>query len=354
MIRLTWRQFRAQALVAIGVLAIVAVVLAVTGPQLVHLYDTSVKPCKAYGDCPLATKALLNRYRLLQGLGTVLVVVPALIGIFWGAPLVARELETGTYKLVWFQSTTRKRWLAVKLAVIGSVSIALTGLLSLMVTWWSSPIDQVNRAPFNVFDQRDIVPLAYTAFAFALGVTVGVFLRRTIPAMVVTLAAFVAVRAAITSWVRPYILAPLHFTIGLQLPQGNQVSNPSPAAALTPGAWILSNQTINGAGHVIGQEGVISYDGGQMGVGFNYIGAGRVTLQGVGSCPNKFPPQSAPVAVFDRAAQLCVTKFKIREVLAYQPASRYWALQWFESAIFVALALALVGIAFWWVHNRLT
>ncbi len=74
----------------------------------------------------------------------VLYVVPALIGIFWGAPLVARELETGTFRLAWNQSVTRTRWLAVKLGLIGLASMAAAGLFSLMVTWWSSPIDQAN------------------------------------------------------------------------------------------------------------------------------------------------------------------------------------------------------------------
>ena len=92
MIRLTWRQFRTQAVVAAGVLAVIAVALAITGPQLVHLYQTSIVPCQARGDCSQATTAFLGRYGVLQGVGLVLVVVPAIIGVFWGAPLVAREL----------------------------------------------------------------------------------------------------------------------------------------------------------------------------------------------------------------------------------------------------------------------
>ena len=61
--------------------------------------------------------------------------------MFWGAPLVARELETGTFRLAWTQSVTRTRWLAVKLALVGLASMAVAGLLSLILTWWSSPID---------------------------------------------------------------------------------------------------------------------------------------------------------------------------------------------------------------------
>ena len=209
MIRLTWRQFRTQATVAFGALAVIAVVLAITGPQLVHLYYTSVVPCQAQGDCSLATTAFVGRDKLLQGLGLVLVVVPGIIGVFWGAPLMARELETGTYKLAWTQSVPRRRWLAVKLGLVGLSSVAVAGLLSLMVTWWSSPIDRVNADPFTVFDQRGIVPFGYAAFAFALGVTAGMLLRRTVPAMIATLVVFAGIRLAVTNWIRPYLLAPL-------------------------------------------------------------------------------------------------------------------------------------------------
>ena len=117
---LTWRQFRTQAVVVFGLLVIVAVALAVTGPHLVHLYDTTVKPCASHDDCATVTDAFLKNDRLLQQLGQVVLVVPALIGIFWGAPLVARELENGTFRLVWTQSVSRTRWLATEARPGGS------------------------------------------------------------------------------------------------------------------------------------------------------------------------------------------------------------------------------------------
>src|SRR6202042_1827298 len=67
---------------------------------------------------------------------------PAVIGLFWGAPLIARELETGTSALAWNQSVTRTRWLAVKLAAGGLAAMAVTEALSLMQTWWAAPISQ--------------------------------------------------------------------------------------------------------------------------------------------------------------------------------------------------------------------
>ena len=238
----------------------------------------------------------------------LLVVVPGVIGVFWGAPLMARELETGTYKLAWTQSVPRKRWLAVKLGLVGLFSVAAAGLLSLMVTWWSSPIDRVNADPFTVFDQRGIVPFGYAAFAFALGVTAGMLLRRTVPAMIATLVVFAGIRLAVTNWIRPYLLAPLRIVSAVVPPgpgngPGNGPSNgPSNAAAApSPGDWVLSDQTINAAGHVVGQDGVISYGGGRFGILFSPAGNGRMTLGGWGCAPTGSRPRPVPLPAGRRA-----------------------------------------------------
>ena len=260
-------------------------------------------------------------------------------------------------QLAWTQSIPRKRWLAVKLGLIGLSSVAVAGLLGLMVTWWSSPIDRVNADPFTVFDQRGIVPFGYAVFAFALGVTAGMLLRRTLPAMAATVVVFAGARLAVTNWVRPYLMAPLRIVSAVQAPAGNGPSNPA-GAVPNPADWILSDQTVNAAGHVIGQDGAISFGGGRFGILFGLAGDGRTTLQGVGVCPNRFPartgaaPGGGPSAAFDRAAQECITRLQVRQVLTYQPTSRYWPLQWYELAIFAGLALILAGFCFWWVRRR--
>ncbi len=355
MIRLTWRQFRAQATAAFGALAVVAVVLAITGPQLVHLYDISVVPCQARGDCSAATSAFVSRDSILQGLGVVLVIVPGVIGVFWGAPLLARELETGSYQLAWTQSVPRKRWLAVKLGLVGLASVAAAGLLSLMVTWWSSPLDRVNADPFTLFDERGIVPLGYAAFAFALGVTAGLLLRRTLPAMAATLAVFVFVRVAVTDWIRPHLLTPLRIVSGLQPPAaGNGAPGATPPQ---PGDWILSDRTVNAAGRVIGQNGLISYGGGRYGILFGPQADGTMTLKGVGTCPNQFParpgtPGGSPSPLFQQAVRECLDRLDVRQVLTYQPTSHYWPMQWYELAIFAGLALILTGFCFFWLRRQ--
>ena len=119
-----------------------------------------------HSDCSTATAALISDGdRLDIVLRVVLEVVPALIGLFWELPL-ARELETGTYRLAWTQ-VTRTHWLAVKLGLLGLASMVVAGILSLMVTWWASPLDRVRMTPFMSFDQRGLVPVGYAAFALS-------------------------------------------------------------------------------------------------------------------------------------------------------------------------------------------
>lgn len=321
MTRFTWLQFRMQAAVAFGALAVLAVVLGVTGPHITHLYDTTVATCGAHGDCSSATATFLSGYRLLQDLGNVVIVLPALIGIFWGAPLVAHELETGTHRLVWTQSVTRTRWIAVKLGLVGLVSMAVAGLFSLMITWWSGPFDRVNITQFPVFSERGIVPIGYAAFAFALGVMAGVLIRKTLPAMAIALVGFVAARVAVTFLVRPNLEPkirtniPLHMTSGMNFNQTN--NGPLSVIGGHPGDWVFSDQIVDKAGHAV---------------------SGNFLSQGA--------------CLHSRGSAACIGK--LREVLVYQPASRYWTFQWYEMALFLGLALIFSGICFWWIRRRIS
>ena len=348
MMWMAWRQFRTQAAVVAGALAAIAIVLAVTGPGLVHLYDTTVATCARHNDCSVAAAQFLKSDRLLQNVSDLVLIAPALIGVFWGAPLIARELENGTYKLDWTQSISRRRWLTGKLLVVGAASVISAGVLSLMVTWWSSPLDRVNDTPFapSFFDRRDLVPIGYAAFAFALGVVLGALVRRTLPAMATTVVGYVGLRAAEFAWIRPHLQVPLHATIPLD-------TNPSGAGigTLNRADWILSNQTLNRAGHVIGQNGGVGSNGA---IGLSVSARGVLHLQGIGTCPNKVPilksggfrgqPSSGPLG---RAVSQCTHDLGLREVLTLQPIQRYWPFQWIELGVFIVLALALIALTFW-------
>src|SRR6202042_2486531 len=114
------------------------------------LYDASgLAACHAHGDCGQLANSFFDQAKAdtvltaLYDAGVVVMyAVPALIGVFWGAPLLTREIEAGTFRLAWTQSVTRTRWLAVKLGLIGAAAIATAGLLSLIISWWAAPIDR--------------------------------------------------------------------------------------------------------------------------------------------------------------------------------------------------------------------
>ena len=152
MIWLTWRQFRAQMCTAGAVLVALAFGYAVTGPHLDHLYATSGIPtCSAHGTCATLRTTFLKQvtadptYIVLYFLGlAALYLAPAIVGMFWGAPLISRELEAGTLRLTFTQTVTRTHWALVKLGLIGLATAALAGVLSLTITWWAGPIDRAD------------------------------------------------------------------------------------------------------------------------------------------------------------------------------------------------------------------
>jgi hypothetical protein len=349
MIWLTWRQFRAQAITAAAALVVFAVLLAVTGPHLASVYAASgVGTCHDSGCGRLASGFVgqlqaSGPYPALYVISlAVIILTPAVIGVFWGAPLIARELETGTFRLAWTQSVSRARWLAVKLALAGLVAMAVTEGLSLMQAWWAAPLGRAagygaggslldaSRFAPAVFASHGITPLGYAAFAFVLGATTGVIIRHAIPAMAVTLAIFAALQLAMPLWIRPHLFPPNHVVAPFSSVQVALVGVTSPDNHLTviagdvpgePGAWLLSSGPVNPAGQPVSNAP-----------------AACVTGRGVNLIP----------------LPACLARQGDREALSYEPASRFWILQWIETAIYLILALALACYCFWRLDRRLS
>jgi hypothetical protein len=206
-----------------------------------------------------------------------------------------------------------------------------TGLLSLIITWWASPVDRAGGFPTSfgqlsrfspvAFGARDLVPVSYAAFGFALGVTVGVLIRRTLPAMAVALAVFVAVQLIMPNVIRPHQLPPVTATTAVNVSVstasvGHNGQLTVPVTGL-PGAWIFSNQTITPAGRVF-------------------------VLPDVPACASGTQQQ----------CDAWLATQHLRRQISYQPASRYWAFQWYETGIFLVLALALAGFCVWQIRHR--
>ena len=157
---LAWRQLRISALAGAAALVAILVALFVTGSHLRHVYDTVVAPCATSHGATLQQRLRpLTAHFFVDGslthdLSALLFVVPFLAGIFWGAPLVARELEAGTYRLAWTQSVTRARWISSRLALVALVTVVLVGVLSAAVDLVAvaarppqpSPVQQLRRA----------------------------------------------------------------------------------------------------------------------------------------------------------------------------------------------------------------
>jgi ABC-type transport system involved in multi-copper enzyme maturation permease subunit len=366
MIWLTWRQFRVQAITAAAALAAFAIVLAAAEPSLSGVYHSSgFASCHGAACTGLASKFINDLasggiagvpgtpYMILYFLSVVVILIaPAIIGIFWGAPLIARELEAGTFRLTWNQSITRTRWLAVKLALIGVAAMAVTEAFSLIQAWWAAPIGKAvglggtgsildeTRFGVFVFPTHGITPLGYAAFGFALGVTAGLLVGRAIPAMAITLAIFAAAQL-ITPLIRPTLLPTSRTVTTIAAAGANVTLKANPRLAFTattvpgkPGAWIISSEGVNAAGGPVSTipaacEPAVSR-----------------TFGGV-----KVPATAGPGALL-APVNNCVASHGIRVAESYQPASHYWPLQWSETGMFLALALALAGFCFWRLNRR--
>jgi hypothetical protein len=347
MIWLTWRQFRVQAVTAAAALAAFAILLAATGPHLASLYTNSkIIGCHGLACQPAANAffsqlAGLDTAVYLLGIGLILV-APAIIGIFWGAPLIARELETRTFNLAWTQSTTRTQWLAVKLTLTGLAAMAVTEALSLSYTWWADPISKAvgldsaggpllfSQGEFSsvIFASHGITPLGYAAFAFVLGTAVGALTRRALPAMAITLAIFAAVQLAMPLWIRPHLVPPSHTTASIYAADEAYGTLTADVVPGHPGAWILSSQALARAGQPVS------------------------TIPSACNNPPAAPGEKGGSSAITPAQ--CMQKLGYREAISYLPTSRYWSLQWIETGIFLALALALAWFSFWRLGRRRT
>ncbi len=338
MIWFTWRQFRAQGIVAGAALSAMAVALIVTGPHLADLYTRNgLAACQA--GCGTAAATFINQVRgsateIVFYVGIFLLyAAPAIIGMFWGAPLVTRELEAGTFRLAWNQSITRSRWIAVKLTLIGLAAMATTGLLSLMTSWWAAPMYRaaqragqnslsINKFEPTLFGATGVAPIGYAAFAFALGVTVGVLIRRTLPTMALTFALFAAIQILWPGYVRPHLITPVTTSKPLSTVFFNAIGDSHNGILLLraggfsglAGDWVVGSQPVNAAGQAV----------------------------------TRVPP--ACVSANGDFLQ-CLSRNGVRLAVSYQPASRYWAFQWYDTGIFLVLALGLGGICYWRIRR---
>ncbi|WP_426514220.1 ABC transporter permease subunit [Dactylosporangium sp. McL0621] len=330
MIWLTWRQFRTQAIVAAIALAALAAFLLYLGFEIRHDYTSDVVNC-APDDCTVSRRLFADRYQAPTAIiSLLLIAVPGLIGVFWGAPLVARELETRTDRLVWNQSVTRRRWLGVKLGLLGAVAVAVTGGYSLLLTWSASRYDQWvgERFAASNFGARGVVPLGYAAFAFVLGVVVGLLVRRTVASMAIVVALYTILQIVVPTAIRAHLMAPVTTTVAVN------------KESLDRAHGLGMNQT---GARIMGYTMPNAWSTDSVQEIYNADGTPYTAAQ------NKTCMTGDMAGDFD-----CLATRNLHFQYTYQPGSRYWPFQWIELSGYLVLTALLTGFSFWWIRRRVS
>jgi hypothetical protein len=350
---LTWRQMRLQSTAVLAAIAALALALLVTAHGLRDLYQADVATF-----IDQLEFHRLDSFLYVAGLVVVLSAAPV-IAAFWGGPLVARELEAGTHRLVWNQSITRRRWLTVKLLVAGGLAVVAVGSVSLLLTWWSSPIDRAVAAGHGagrfslprmdpvVFGARGIVAMGYVVFGLAVGVTLGLLVRRSIPAVAMTLVVLTAMEILMPRLVRPHLVGQVTQNVvvstenlrGIQLQPGRSPAAQAPVRLTVraggAGDWGLTNQTVDSAGRATTTLPSWFAD---------------CLREHIGAAPPLGDGAKQARASGRDALEPCFTRLTAegyRQHVTYLSARSFWSLQLRETGLLVLLAGVLIGFCFW-------
>ncbi|WP_326836584.1 ABC transporter permease subunit [Amycolatopsis rhabdoformis] len=323
MIWVTWRQHRAVLLTSAFLLAAVAVPTFISGFAMHEEYRADgIAACVTdpgtRAGCAQLVEQFAARYSEWGNRMVWVTVLPALVGVFVGAPLLAREFENGTWRFAFTQGVSRTRWLLTQLTVVGAASAVLALACSLLFSWWRQPLDtlgsRMRTAAFTVSPAL----VALTLFALALGVFAGVLLRRTVIAMGLTLAAYFLVHLPLEETVRPSYLSPL---VRTDAPHAQTASD-----ALPPTDWIVDEGLITSAGHRLS-------DGEKRDI-LKQVYDGDTVREG------------------GAALERYLADHGLRHYTEYQPADRYPAMLIIDIALYLGLAIALFAAAAHLVRRR--
>jgi hypothetical protein len=320
-----WRQHRIALGGLVAALGALAISVWILGLQLHHAYRAATT-CNP--DSP-ACGDLISHFNFmnhaLQG-GYTLQVVPALIGAFIGAPVLARELETGTFRYAWTQGLERWRWTLAKLVSLAVVVTAAAGALSLLFSWYYQPylatanqsrsLNELSPFSSGLFDLRGVAFAAWTLAAIAIGALAGMLIRRVVPAIVATLAVYTGLALLAANLLRQHYLSPL-----------------ITKAVNVPGTAWITNQYWTSGGR------------------FAFHGWQDAPLNLAQTCGLNAAPGPLGKPVAGTFAQ-CAAQHGYIQLTSYQPAGRLWSFQWIEAGWLITLSALLVAVTVWLVHHR--
>jgi hypothetical protein len=246
-----------------------------------------------------------------QTVSSLMFGVPALLGAFAGAPLLSRELESGTFRFAWTQGAGRTRWMLSTLIVPALVVTAATGAFTAIFYWYLRPflaLGQVSEMLPLTFALLGAAFAAWTLLAYALSAFLGALLRRTVPAMVITLVVYIVLAMQTATAFRPHYAEP--------------VTVPGSSAAAGAG-WTISAYTKTPAGQEIS----------------------RAALQ-------QLIPQSVQNSAAPGAFQAWLNQHGYTQWTTLQPDTRFWEFQLIEGAWLAAVSAALIGGSAWLIRRR--
>ena len=322
----TWRQHRI-ALSGVAVfLGVVAVYVWQAGLRLHHAHAAAAGCNMAAPGCAdLIARFNSDLNHPLIG-GYILQPIPALLGAFIGAPVLARELESGTFRYAWTQGFGQWRWTLAKVVALAVVVTAAAAAISVLFSWYYQPylatgnqarsLTESSPLAPALFDLRGIVFAAWTLTAVAIGVLAGMLIRRVVPAIVATLAAYTGLALAAGNFLSLHYLRPL------------VTSNPR----VPDSAWIFSQWwTKRGK--------------------FAFAGPPPNDVLRQFCPPSVVGPGRLAKAPHGTLAQ-CLSQHGYTQWTRYQPASRFWPFQWIEGGGLLALSVLLISVTVWLVRRR--
>jgi hypothetical protein len=312
---LTWRQHRAEALILGCVMMAAIAALALVDLAMARAFDQlGLRTCASLASqsCAEAANAFLGQFgSATHNVAIFVTLVPGVVGMFVGAPMVAREVDRRTHWLVWSQDISRGRWLLVKTAGLLLLGALAVGVFTLALRWmldtffqvaaptgWGSPLE-----PF-FFEVQGVVPVAAAVFALALGMAAGALLPRTLPAMLIVLVLFGVARVGVAQARFRYPPAPATTTVPV-----------SARLLVPPGAWWVGNPVL-------------------------------IDAQG------ETVVTRSPCTTLNGEAQPACAGY--RYLITYQPADRFWRFQAIESGIYLVLSVLLLVLTAYWVRRRIT
>ncbi len=248
-----------------------------------------------------------------QSVSSLLLILPVLIGVFTGAPLLARELETGTFRFAWTQGCGRLRWAISKLLLLAAALTLATWAFSAIFTWYSSPFiadGQVSRLLPLEFGLRGVAFAGWTLAAFAIGAFAGTAIRRTVPAMAASLAVWIVLDLGTAISLRPHYQAPMT----------TKTANPPSSA------WVVSSWYTGPNGQPVSQQAI-----------------NQLVQHASASVQNSPDPN---------AFQAWLSQQHYTQWTAYQPDSRFWSFQLIEGGWLLALSVVLIAATVWLVRRR--